>query len=85
MRVVTYQVDEKGYTVAVLEEGEIVHLYEATNNPLDSQGPVVEVGKVPLVTLRSWARQTALEIARQWRAKMHGLCEDGTLRGGDTR
>lgn len=81
MRNVIYAVDEEGYTVAVLEEGKILHLYGATNNPLDSQGPVLAEG-VPLGTLRRWARETAEEMAREWGAEMEGPSEDAMLRGG---
>ena len=75
---VIYQADEWGYTVAVVEEGRIVHEYSATNNPLDSQGPVLAEG-VSLETLQRWAEQTAREIAEEWGTEFIGPDEDMTL------
>ena len=75
VRAVIYQADEWGYTVAVVEEGRIVHEYSATNNPLDSQGPVLAEG-VSLETLQRWAEQTAREIAEEWGTDLIGPDED---------
>ena len=83
MKVVIYQADEWGYTVAVVEteEARIVHEYDATNNPWDSQGPVVVDG-VPLEILQRWAEQTAREIAEECGTDLVGLDQDMSLRAG---
>ena len=85
MKAVIYQADEWGYTVAVVEGSEVVYEYSATNNPLDSQGPVVAEG-VSLETLQRWAEQTAREIAEEWGTEFIGPDEDmrrtGTVRLG---
>ena len=75
---VIYQVDESGYTVAVVEEGTILEEYSATNNPWDSQGPVVTDG-VPLETLQRWAEETAWEMAQRWDTELVALDRDGIL------
>ena len=80
MKVVIYQADEWGYTVAVVEGGRIVHEYTATNNPWDSQGRVV-VNGVPLKILQRWAEQTACEIAKERGTDLVGPDQDMSLRG----
>ena len=75
---VIYQVDESGYAVAVMEEGRILEEYNATNNPWDSQGPVVTDG-VPLETLQRWAEETAREMANRWDTEPVALDRDGIL------
>lgn len=68
MKTVVYQADEKGYSVVLqYEDGEKRFLYSATNNPLDSQGPVLPKGRgVPLETLQRWAKETADDLAEEW-------------------
>ena len=75
---VIYQVDESGYAVAVMEEGRILEEYMATNNPWDSQGPVVTDG-VPLETLQRWAEETAWEMAERWDTELVAPDRDGIL------
>jgi hypothetical protein len=59
-----------GYTVTVYdEESREVHRYDAGNSPDDSGAHVPLDSKrprVPLQTLRKWARQTAQEIAAEY-------------------
>lgn len=75
---VIYRVDESGYTVAVVEEGRVLEDYSATNNPWDSQGPVMEDG-VPLATLRRWAEETAWDMAKRWDTELVAPDRGGIL------
>ena len=79
---VIYEVKKWGYTVAVVAEGKIAYLYSATNNPPDSQGPIVADG-VPLQTLQRWARETARELAEAWQAEFVVFREKVSVRGSE--
>lgn len=66
---VGYAVDRGGYSVTVYDpDSHEVYRYDAGNHPNDSQVYLGEDGKgrVPLPTLRKWARQTAHDIAAEW-------------------
>jgi hypothetical protein len=80
MRKVIYAVDEEGYTVAVVEDDTIVHAYSATNNPWDSQGPVLAHG-IPPETLARWAKQTAREMAAEREIDSVEPSQETCLRG----
>lgn len=67
---VGYEVDRTGYTVRVYDhESREVEQYSAGNSPLDSQIFVpldTKEARVPLPTLRKFARQTANEMAAEY-------------------
>lgn len=66
---VGYQVDRTGYTVRVYDaDSNEVAEYSAGNHPGDSQVylPADSKGRVPLPTLRKFARQTAEDMAGEY-------------------
>lgn len=65
-----WQADRSGYSVKVYgPESNEVYQYDAGNSPFDS-GAYVPIDsrspRVPLQTLRKYARQTSQEIAAEW-------------------
>lgn len=76
-----YRVDRMGYTVTVYDpESNEVETYDAGNSPLDSQGYIPldrKEPRVPLPTLRRYARQTAEEMAAEYGINLPMVMEEG--------
>jgi predicted secreted hydrolase len=74
MRSVIYAATKSGYCVQVIDGGEVAHEYSAGNHQMESQTVVDprSPNAVRLSQLKRWAKQTANEIAKEWRipAKM---------------
>jgi hypothetical protein len=65
-----WSADRTGYSVTVYDpESREVYRYDAGNHPNDS-GVFIPLDskerRVPLPTLRKWAKQTSEEIAAEW-------------------
>ncbi len=67
MQAVIYAATRYGYSVQVIDGGEIVHEYTAGNCQQESQAVVAlsSLNAVKLAQLRRWARQLAQEIAQE--------------------
>lgn len=67
---VGYSAEREGYRVTVYDPaGDVVEDYTAGNSPLDSQVYIPldrKEPRVPLQTLRKWAKQTAGEFAAEY-------------------
>lgn len=65
-----WSADRSGYTVIIYDsESREVERYDAGNHPGDSQGYLAldsKESRVPLGTLRKFAKQTAGEFAKQY-------------------
>jgi len=71
-RWVSYEVKPTGYKVMVMNGRQLLHEYEAGNNPLDSspEASVSAGSGLSQTTLREYARQTASELAEEWDASL---------------
>ena len=67
MQTVTYAATRYGYSVQVVDGGEIVHEYTAGNHQFESQVVTSPRSRnaVKLSQLRRWAKQTACEVATE--------------------
>jgi hypothetical protein len=83
---VGWSADRTGYSVTVYDPDSIeVYRYDAGNSPHDSGAYVPLDSKsprVPLGTLRKFAKQTSQEIAREWGINLE-MIHDETDESGD--
>lgn len=73
---VFWSASSDGYEVIVLSGCNVLDQYAAGNNPNDSYQDAGEGPAVPARTLRKWARQTALEMARDYGVPKYRVFED---------
>lgn len=80
---VIYDYDVNGYSVQVLDnDGYVQDSHHATNNPLDSMGPVLPPSKaVPIIRLRQWAIESALDFMETYGVNGDPV-RDTSIRGG---
>jgi len=81
MRTIAFAATRYGYCVQVIDGGMVVYEYTAGNCPTESQ-TVVAPGSPVAVSrsqLRRWAKQTADQIASDWRIPLNRVEYDPDL------
>ena len=81
MRTIIYAVTSMGYSVQVLDGSEVVYEYTAGNCQTESQAVLNpgSPGAVSRSQLRRWAKQTADQIANEWRIPLNRVEYDPDL------
>ena len=81
MKTISYAANEWGYVVQVCDDGQPVEVYHAGNHAGDSQ-LTVRPGSINAEspkTLQDWARQTALEMTKDWGVEKKDVQYDSDL------
>ena len=81
MKTISYAATRHGYSVQVIDGGKIVYEYTAGNCPTESQ-TVLAPGSPVAVSrsqLRRWAKETADQIANEWRIPLNRVEYDPDL------
>ena len=81
MNSVIYAATRHGYSVQVIDDGNVVYEYTAGNCPTESQAVLNpdSSGAVSRSQLRRWAIETADQIANEWRIPLNRVEYDRDL------
>ena len=81
MQTISYAATSYGYCVQLIDNGEVVSEYAAGNCLTESQAVIApgSPGAVSRSQLRRWARQTAEEVADEWRLRHEHVRYDPDL------
>jgi len=81
MKNVIYAANDQGYCVQVIDDGTVIYEYTAGNCPTESQAVLNpdSSGAVSRSQLRRWARETADQIANEWRIPLNRVEYDPDL------
>ena len=73
MNSVIYAATRHGYSVQVIDDGNVVYEYTAGNCPTESQTVLApdSPGAVSRSQLRRWAKEMADQIANEWRIPLN--------------
>jgi hypothetical protein len=81
MQIIALATTKYGYCVQVIDNGEVIYEYTAGNCRTESQAVIDpdSPGAASRSQLRRWARQTAEEIAAEWRVPHERTAYDPDL------
>jgi hypothetical protein len=81
MRTIIYADTDQGYGVQVIDDGNIAYEYTAGNCQTESQTVLApgSPGAVSRSQLRRWAKETADQIANEWRIPLNRVEYDPDL------